>query len=72
MAATLSHDQGRVKVPRRVPKAAFYSQTVLQFQMGGVVRIDRDEAGYWVVRWALTSELLPSYQVADAPGESAG
>lgn len=47
-------------------------QTVLQFQMGGVVRIDRDEAGHWVVRWALTPELLPSYQVAGAAGQSAG
>jgi phosphohistidine phosphatase len=27
-------------------------RTVVQFQMGGVVRMDRDDAGRWVVCWA--------------------
>ncbi len=35
-------------------------RTVVQFQMGGVVRMDRDDAGRWVVRWALVPELLAS------------
>lgn len=34
-------------------------RTVVQFQMGGVVRIDRAESGGWVVQWALVPELLP-------------
>lgn len=34
-------------------------RTVVQFQMGGVVRIDRVESGGWVVQWALVPELLP-------------
>jgi len=32
----------------------------MQFEMGGVVRIDRIESGGWVVRWALVPELLPA------------
>jgi len=32
---------------------------VVRFQMGGVVRLDRDETGQWTVRWALIPELLP-------------
>jgi len=31
---------------------------VLQFQMGGVVRMDRDDEGQWVVRWVLPPEVL--------------
>ena len=33
--------------------------TVVEFRMGGVVRLDRNESGAWVVRWAITPELLP-------------
>ncbi len=33
--------------------------TVLEFRMGGVVRLDRNESGEWVVRWAITPELVP-------------
>lgn len=32
---------------------------VVRFQMGGVVRLDRDATGQWAVRWALVPELLP-------------
>ena len=32
---------------------------VVRFQMGGVVRLDRDETQQWVVRWVLVPELLP-------------
>ena len=35
------------------------SRVVVQFQMGGVVRLDRDEAGQWTLRWMLVPELLP-------------
>jgi phosphohistidine phosphatase len=35
------------------------NQAVVQFQMGGVVRLDRGETGQWAVRWALMPELLP-------------
>ena len=35
------------------------NQAVVRFQMGGVVRLDRGETSQWVVRWALTPELLP-------------
>jgi len=34
-------------------------RTVVQFHMGGVVRIDRGETGIWVIEWALVPELLP-------------
>lgn len=34
------------------------SRTVVQFQMGAVVRLDRDEAGEWTVRWVLPPELV--------------
>lgn len=33
-------------------------RTVVQFQMGGVVRLDRDESGNWAVRWFLVPGLL--------------
>ncbi len=35
------------------------NKVVVQFQMGGVVRLDRDETGQWVARWVLVPELLP-------------
>ena len=41
-------------------------RTVVQFRMGGVVRMDRDDAGRWVVRWALVPELLASRSSGDA------
>ena len=31
---------------------------VVQFQMGGVVRLDRDAARTWVVRWVLPPDLV--------------
>ncbi len=34
-------------------------RTVVQFQMGGMVRIDRSETGIWVIQWVLVPELLP-------------
>ena len=34
-------------------------RAVLRFQMGGVVRLDRDEATQWEVRWVFPPELLP-------------
>ncbi len=33
---------------------------VVEFRMSGVVRLDRNESGEWVVRWALTPGLLPA------------
>lgn len=35
------------------------NRAVVRFQMGGVVRLDRDEANQWSVRWAFPPELLP-------------
>lgn len=34
-------------------------RTLVQFQMGGVVRLDRDPSGQWRLRWMLVPELLP-------------
>jgi phosphohistidine phosphatase len=34
-------------------------QIVVQFRMGGVVRMDRNETGNWVIQWAVVPELLP-------------
>ncbi len=33
-------------------------RTIMQFEMGGVVRVDRNKAGTWVIQWALVPELL--------------
>jgi len=33
-------------------------RTIVQFQMGGVVCLDRGEGGQWVLKWALIPELL--------------
>ncbi len=41
-------------------------RTVLQFQMGGVVRMDRDDAGHWVLRWMLVPDLLSPLESAHA------
>jgi phosphohistidine phosphatase len=41
--------------------------TVLEFRMGGVVRLDRNESGEWVVRWAITPELLPALTARARP-----
>lgn len=30
----------------------------VQFQMGGLVRLDRDEAGLWTLRWMIVPELI--------------
>jgi len=35
------------------------SRAIVHFQMAGVVRLDRDEAGQWEVRWVFPPELLP-------------
>jgi phosphohistidine phosphatase len=35
-------------------------RAVVRFQMGGVVRLDREEAGAWIVRWVLPPEVLPT------------
>jgi phosphohistidine phosphatase len=34
-------------------------RVLVEFRMGGVVRLDRGPSGEWAVRWALTPELLP-------------
>lgn len=34
-------------------------RTLVRFQMGGVVKLDRDDAGHWVLCWIFTPELLP-------------
>ena len=33
--------------------------TLVRFQMAGVVKLDRDDAGRWVLCWIFTPELLP-------------
>lgn len=35
------------------------SRVVVQFQMGGVVALHREEAGQWVLDWMLVPSLLP-------------
>ena len=35
------------------------NRAIVRFQMAGVVRLDRDEAGQWEVRWVFPPELLP-------------
>lgn len=34
-------------------------RSVVRFQMAGVVRLDREEAGRWEVRWVFPPELAP-------------
>ena len=33
---------------------------VVRFQMGGVVRLERDQADEWLIHWMVTPDLLPS------------
>ncbi len=33
-------------------------RTLVRFQMGGVVRMERDDAGRWAVGWMLVPELV--------------
>jgi len=40
---------------------------VVEFRMGGVVRLDRNESGEWAVRWAVTPELLPALAAKERP-----
>ena len=35
-------------------------RVLIEFRMGGVVRIDRGPSGEWVVCWVVTPELLPA------------
>ena len=34
-------------------------QPLVRFQMGGVLRLDRDDSGQWLVRWMLVPKLFP-------------
>ncbi len=34
-------------------------QPLVQFQMGGVLRLDRDDSGQWLMCWMLVPELFP-------------
>jgi phosphohistidine phosphatase len=42
-------------------------RVVVEFRMGGVVRLDRNECGEWAVRWAVTPELLPALAARERP-----
>lgn len=42
-------------------------RVVVEFRMGGVVRLDRSESGEWAVRWAVTPELLPALAASERP-----
>lgn len=35
-------------------------RTVVDFRMGGVVRLDRNESGQWTLQWAVIPDLLPA------------
>ena len=35
-------------------------RTVVEFCMGGVVRLDRNQSGQWTLQWAIIPELLPA------------
>jgi phosphohistidine phosphatase SixA len=45
-------------------------RVVVEFRMGGVVRLDPKASGDWVVRWAITPELLPTLAASERPGTS--
>jgi phosphohistidine phosphatase len=42
---------------------------VVRFETGGVVRLERDEADRWLLRWVLVPELLPPLG-GNAPGRA--
>jgi phosphohistidine phosphatase len=42
-------------------------RVVVEFRMGGVVRLNRNETGEWAVRWAVTPELLPALAAKQRP-----
>lgn len=35
-------------------------RTVVEFRMGGIVRLDRNESGQWALHWAVIPDLLPA------------
>jgi phosphohistidine phosphatase SixA len=35
-------------------------RTVIEFRMGGVVRLSRNQSGDWTLHWAIISDLLPA------------
>jgi phosphohistidine phosphatase len=35
-------------------------RTVVEFRMGGVVRLSRNQSGQWTLQWAIIPELLPA------------
>ena len=37
-------------------------RTLVAFQMGGVVHVERDHSGEWHLRWILAPELLPQHE----------
>jgi phosphohistidine phosphatase len=37
-------------------------RTLVAFQMGGVVHLERDDNGEWRMRWILAPELLPDHK----------
>ena len=39
-------------------------RVILKFQMGGVVKLERDVDSHWAVSWMLTPDLLPHIQIA--------
>jgi len=79
----LSRESGRLMVVGHLPYLARLvarlvgaepDRAPVRFEMGGVVRLDRDSAGRWMVRWALPPELVAAYAVgaaakAQTPGD---
>lgn len=40
---------------------------VVQFEMGGVVRLERSDSGEWLIRWMVVPELLPAVRSSGEP-----
>jgi phosphohistidine phosphatase len=68
MRARLEQEQQNVMLVGHLPYLSRLAARLLglpaewaavRFQVGGVVRLDREEAQHWVVRWVVLPELLP-------------
>lgn len=67
LASRLAEETGSLMVVGHLPHlsrlvsllvAGSPALPIVQFQMGGAVRLDRDEEGRWAVRWAIVPEIV--------------
>ena len=48
------------------------NRVIVEFRMGGVVRLNRNRNGEWAVQWVVTPELLPAFVGRQGPAAYSG